>query len=221
MAASKPPFIHPSSFVDDGATIGDDTKVWHFCHIMPGAVIGRGCSLGQNVVVMPRTRIGDNCKIQNNVSIYEGVVLEDDVFCGPSMVFTNVLNPRSHVSRKHEYRETLVRRGATIGANATVVCGTTLGEYAFVGAGAVVTHDVKPFALVTGVPARQVGWMCRCGERLDIRDTNSEIRDIRDQRSAGAAARSVVRTETPRVTCEVCGTAYVLEEGDLRIEENG
>ena len=133
---------------------------------MPGAVIGERCSLGQNVVVMRGTRIGNNVKIQNNVSIYEGVELEDDVFCGPSMVFTNVINPRSHVSRKNEYRRTLVRRGASIGANATIVCGVTLGEYAFVGAGAVVTRDVPAYALVVGVPARRVGWMCQCGERL-------------------------------------------------------
>ncbi len=166
-------FIHESSYVDDGASVGDGTKIWHFCHVMPGAVIGERCSLGQNVVVMPGTRIGNNVKIQNNVSIYEGVELEDDVFCGPSMVFTNVVNPRSAVSRKHEYQRTLVRRGATIGANATVICGVTLGECAFVGAGAVVTKDVKSFALVTGVPARQVGWMCRCGERLGTAGTGN------------------------------------------------
>lgn len=160
------PFVHESAYVDAGAAIGADTKIWHFCHVMPGAVIGERCSLGQNVVVMGGTRIGDNVKIQNNVSIYEGVELEDDVFCGPSMVFTNVLNPRSHVSRKHEYRKTLVRRGASIGANATIVCGVTLGEYCFVGAGAVVTSDVPPFALMVGVPARRVGWMCQCGEPL-------------------------------------------------------
>lgn len=159
-------FVHESSYVDAGAEIGAGTKVWHFCHVMPGAVIGRGCSLGQNVVVMPGTRIGDNVRIQNNVSIYEGVTLEDDVFCGPSCVFTNVLNPRSHVPRKHEYRPTRVRRGASIGANATIVCGVTLGRYAFVGAGAVVTSDVPDYALVVGVPARRVGWMCHCGERL-------------------------------------------------------
>ena len=164
--ASNQPFIHESAYVDQGAVVGAGTKIWHFCHVMPGAVIGERCSLGQNVVVMNGTRIGNNCKIQNNVSIYEGVELEDDVFCGPSMVFTNVLNPRSHVSRKNEYRATRVRRGATIGANATIVCGTTLGEYAFVGAGAVVTGDVAPYALVVGVPARRIGWMCRCGERL-------------------------------------------------------
>jgi UDP-2-acetamido-3-amino-2,3-dideoxy-glucuronate N-acetyltransferase len=159
-------FAHPSSFVDDGAVIGKGTKIWHFCHILPGAVIGEGCNLGQNVVVMPGTRIGNNVRIQNNVSIYEGVTLEDDVFCGPSCVFTNVINPRSHVSRKAEYKATLVRRGATIGANATVVCGHELGEYCFIGAGAVVTELVPAYALMVGVPARRVGWMCKCGVRL-------------------------------------------------------
>src|SRR5678810_1428967 len=140
--------VHESAYVDDGATIGAGTKVWHFCHVLSGAVIGERCSLGQNVVVMPGTRIGNNVKIQNNVSIYEGVELEDDVFCGPSMVFTNVINPRSHVSRKHEYRKTLVRRGATIGANATIVCGHTIGSFAFIGAGAVVATDVADHALM-------------------------------------------------------------------------
>jgi UDP-2-acetamido-3-amino-2,3-dideoxy-glucuronate N-acetyltransferase len=187
-------FVHESSYVDDGATVGAGTKVWHFCHIMPGAVIGRRSSLGQNVVVMGGTRIGDNVKIQNNVSIYEGVELEDDVFCGPSMVFTNVVNPRSRVSRKHEYRRTLVRRGATIGANATIVCGVTLGEYAFVGAGSVVTHDVLPFALVVGVPGRRIGWMCRCGERLT------------DAAAAGGAS------------CDACGTRYVPDGEGIAIE---
>jgi UDP-2-acetamido-3-amino-2,3-dideoxy-glucuronate N-acetyltransferase len=158
--------IHESAYVDDGATIGAGTKVWHFCHVMGGAVIGARSSLGQNVVVMNGTRIGDNVKIQNNVSVYEGVELADDVFCGPSMVFTNVLNPRSHVSRRNEYRRTVVARGVSIGANATIVCGTTLGEYAFVGAGAVVARDVPAYALMVGVPARRIGWMCQCGERL-------------------------------------------------------
>ena len=159
-------FVHESAYVDDGARIGKGTKIWHFCHVMPGAEIGERCSLGQNVVVMSGTRLGTNVKVQNNVSIYEGVELEDDVFCGPSMVFTNVLNPRSHVPRRNEYRRTLIRRGATIGANATIVCGVTLGEYAFVGAGAVVTADVPPYAMMVGVPAQRRGWMCQCGERL-------------------------------------------------------
>ena len=183
-------FVHPSSFLDEGAAVGAGTKIWHFCHVMKGAVIGERSSLGQNVVVMPGTRIGNNVKIQNNVSIYEGVTLEDDVFCGPSCVFTNVLNPRSHVSRKHEYRPTLVKRGASIGANATIVCGTTLGEYAFIGAGAVVTSDVPAYGLMVGVPARRVGWMCQCGERLSV--------------SGGRAA------------CAACGAEYAESPGSLR-----
>ncbi len=181
--------IHPSAFVDEGATLGPGTRVWHFCHVMPGAVIGARCSLGQNVVVMDGTRLGDNVKVQNNVSIYEGVELEDDVFCGPSMVFTNVVNPRSHVPRKSEYRRTLVRRGASIGANATILCGTTLGEYAFVGAGAVVTRDVPAYALVTGVPARRTGWMCRCGVKLTGRG--------------------------PAYRCAACGSTYEERAGTL------
>ena len=160
--------VHESSYIDDGAVIGAGTKIWHFCHIMPGAVIGARCNLGQNVVVMGGTRLGDNVKVQNNVSIYEGVTLEDDVFCGPSCVFTNVTNPRSHVSRKSEYRATLVRRGASIGANATIICGATLGEYCFIGAGAVVRGEVPAYALMVGVPARRVGWMCQCGVRLQL-----------------------------------------------------
>ena len=159
-------FVHESSFVDDGARIGKGTKIWHFCHIMPGAVIGENCNLGQNVVVMGGTRVGNNVRIQNNVSIYEGVTLEDDVFCGPSCVFTNVINPRSHVSRKSEYQATMVRRGASIGANATIICGNELGEYCFIGAGALVNKSVLPYALMVGVPARRAGWMCKCGVRL-------------------------------------------------------
>ena len=161
-------FKHPSAIVDDGAQIGEGAKIWHFCHVSSGARIGSGSTLGQNVFVASTGVIGDRVRIQNNVSIYDGVVLDDDVFVGPSAVFTNVINPRSEVSRKHEYLPTRVGAGATIGANATVVCGSTLGRYSFVGAGAVVTHDVKPFALVVGVPARQIGWMCRCGERLAV-----------------------------------------------------
>jgi UDP-2-acetamido-3-amino-2,3-dideoxy-glucuronate N-acetyltransferase len=150
--------------VDEGATIGDGTKIWHFCHVMAGARVGAGCVLGQNVFVASGAVIGDRCRIQNNVSIYDGVVLEDDVFVGPSAVFTNVKNPRAAVSRKDAFVPTRVGRGATIGANATIVCGVALGEYAFVGAGAVVTSQVEAHALVTGVPARQVGWACACGE---------------------------------------------------------
>ncbi len=183
-------YVHPSSFVDDGAKIGPGTKIWHFSHVMPGAEIGARCNLGQNVVVMPGTRLGDNVKVQNNVSIYEGVELENDVFCGPSCVFTNVLNPRSHVSRKHEYRKTLVRRGASIGANATIVCGVTLGAYSFIGAGAVVTTDVPAYGLMVGVPARRVGWMCQCGERLRV--------------TAG------------RADCAACGAGYEESAGALR-----
>jgi UDP-2-acetamido-3-amino-2,3-dideoxy-glucuronate N-acetyltransferase len=182
------PFIHESAYVDDGAQIGSDTKVWHFCHVLGGAIIGERCSLGQNVVVMNGVRIANNVKIQNNVSVYEGVELEDDVFCGPSMVFTNVVNPRSHVSRKNEYKRTLVKKGATIGANATIVCGVTLDEYAFIGAGSVVTRDVSAYALMVGVPAKRVGWMCQCGERLPDRDPGS---------------------------CRVFGTRYTEKEGKL------
>jgi UDP-2-acetamido-3-amino-2,3-dideoxy-glucuronate N-acetyltransferase len=181
---------HESSYVDEGAIVGAGTIIWHFCHVMSGAVIGERCSLGQNVVVMPRVTLGCNVKVQNNVSLYEGVRCEDDVFLGPSMVFTNVINPRSHVSRKHEYRETLVRRGASIGANATVVCGNTLGEFAFVGAGAVVTREVPAYALVVGVPARVSGWVCQCGERLPL------------------PARVAVRT---MVQCAACGERYEAE----------
>lgn len=160
--------IHSTAIVDEGAEIGDGSRVWHWVHICAGARIGAGCSFGQNVFVGNDVRIGDNCKVQNNVSIYDAVTLEDDVFCGPSMVFTNVYNPRSAVNRKQEYRRTLVKRGATIGANATIVCGVTLGEYAFIAAGAVINKDVKPYALMAGVPARQVGWMSQHGERLDL-----------------------------------------------------
>jgi UDP-2-acetamido-3-amino-2,3-dideoxy-glucuronate N-acetyltransferase len=161
-------FIHPSSYIDDGAEIGSGTKIWHFCHVMPGAKIGHNCNLGQNVLVSPGVLIGNNVKIQNNVSLYTGVAIEDDVFLGPSMVFTNVVNPRSHVIRKSEYKNTLVRRGASIGANATIVCGVTLGRYCFVGAGSVVTRDVPDYALVYGNPARLRGWMCQCGVQLEF-----------------------------------------------------
>lgn len=178
---------HSSAVIDKGAKIGDGTRIWHFSHIMADSELGANCNLGQNVVVSPHVKVGNNVKIQNNVSLYTGVELEDDVFCGPSMVFTNVVNPRSHVVRKHEYRQTLVRRGASIGANATVVCGVTLGKYSFIGAGAVVTHDVPDYALMVGVPAAQIGWMCYCGVRLE--------------HTAGEGQ------------CSACGRKYKIENG--------
>ncbi|WP_336605575.1 acyltransferase [Fundidesulfovibrio soli] len=180
--------VHPTACVDQGARVGRGTCIWHFCHVLAGAEIGECCTLGQNVCVMGTARIGNGVKIQNNVSIYDGVVLEDDVFCGPSCVFTNVLTPRAFVCRRHEYRPTVVRRGATLGANSTVVCGHEIGAYAMVAAGAVVTGDVAPHALVMGVPARQAGWVCFCGERLDF----------------GADGTCA---------CAACGQAFALEDG--------
>ena len=164
--ADQPYYAHPSAIIDAGAQIGTGTKIWHFTHVMPGSVIGKNCSLGQNVVMSSRAKMGDGCKIQNNVSLYDDVELEDYVFCGPSMVFTNVLNPRAHIVRKHEYRRTLVRTGASIGANAVIVCGHTVGRYAFVGSGSVVTRPVPNYGLVFGNPARLHGFVCPCGGRL-------------------------------------------------------
>lgn len=161
-------FAHPTAVVDDGCEIGEGVKIWHFSHIMPGCKIGDQCNIGQNVVVSPKVVLGKNVRVQNNVSIYEGVICEDDVFLGPSMVFTNVINPRSAVSRKHEYLQTLVRKGASIGANATIVCGNEIGEYAFIGAGAVVTKPVPAYALVVGNPAKHIGWMSEFGHRLNF-----------------------------------------------------
>ena len=162
------PFIHPSAIVDEGAELGSGTRVWHFVHVCEGARIGEGVSLGQGVFVGNRVIVGDRCKVQNNVSLYDNVILEEGVFCGPSMVFTNVYNPRALVERKDEYRDTLVRKGATLGANCTIVCGVTIGAFAFVAAGAVVTADVKPYALMAGVPAKQLGWMSEFGERIPL-----------------------------------------------------
>ena len=177
---------HESAYIDEGCRIGDDTKIWHFTHVMSGSTVGARCNIGQNVVISPNVVIGDNVKIQNNVSVYTGVILEDDVFCGPSMVFTNVVNPRSHVSRKDEFRRTLVKRGATLGANCTIVCGHTIGRYAFVGAGAVVTKDVPDYAMVLGNPGRLSGWVCECGVKL----------------ASGAAVPE-------HVVCQACGLEYV------------
>ena len=187
--------MHASALVDEGAEIGAGTRVWHFCHIMSGARIGREVSLGQNVFVASGAVIGDGCRLQNNISVFDGVVLEPDVFCGPSMVFTNVRVPRAFVNRKDEFSRTVVRHGASLGANCTVVCGNKIGEYAMVAAGAVVTHDVLPHQLVAGVPAHALGWVCRCGERLDFGDAGSD--------AAGCAA-----------SCGRCGETYVMLSAD-------
>lgn len=170
-----PYFAHPTAVIDDNCTIGDGTKIWHFSHIMPGCIIGSNCNLGQNVVVSPKVILGNNVRVQNNVSIYEGVICEDDVFLGPSMVLTNVINPRSAVSRKAEYKTTLIKKGASIGANATIICGNTIGQYAFIGAGTVITKDVLPYALVVGNPGRQTGWMSEYGHRLVFNENNIAV----------------------------------------------
>jgi UDP-2-acetamido-3-amino-2,3-dideoxy-glucuronate N-acetyltransferase len=181
---------HPTAVIDDGCAIGDDTRIWHFSHVMAGARIGRACTIGQNVFIAGLAVIGNRVKIQNNVSIYDGIVLEDEVFCGPSMVFTNVTSPRSHISRRHQFESTLVRQGATLGANSTVLCGLTIGRYAFIGAGAVVTRDVADYALVVGNPARQVGWVCQCGVKL-----------------------SGMRLVATTVACRECAAVYRVESG--------
>lgn len=184
-------FAHPTAILDEGCEIGEGVKIWHFSHIMPGCKIGEGCNLGQNVVVSPKVVLGKNVRVQNNVSIYEGVICEDDVFLGPSMVFTNVVNPRSAVSRKHEYRPTLVRKGASVGANATIVCGNEIGAYALIGAGAVVTKPVPPYALVIGNPARQTGWVSEWGHKLQF-------------------------DKEGRATCPESGEKYILENNSVR-----
>ena len=168
-------YVHPSSIIDEGCTIGEGTKIWHFSHVMSGAIIGNNCNLGQNVVVLPKVILGSNVRVQNNVSIYEGVICEDDVFLGPSAVLTNVINPRSAVSRKTEFKTTLIKKGASIGANATIVCGNTIGEYAFIGAGAVVTKNVPAYALIVGNPGRQVGWMSEFGQKLQFGADNKAV----------------------------------------------
>lgn len=187
-------FVHPTAIVDDGAVIGAGTKVWHFVHVCAGATVGKRCVFGQNVFVGPGVTIGDGVKVQNNVSLYAGVIVEDDVFLGPSCVLTNVMNPRAHVERKDEFRTTILRRGCSLGANCTIVCGHDVGEYAFVGAGAVVTKDVPPHALVVGTPARVIGWMCRCGEKLA---------------RVGEAPASVA--------CARCGDGYAIDESGCRL----
>jgi len=185
-------FVHESSYIDEEVSIGKGTKIWHFCHILPQTLIGEGCSFGQNCVVGPKVSIGNNVKAQNNISIYEGVEIEDDVFLGPSMVFTNVINPRSAVNRKEEFKKTILKKGCSIGANTTVVCGATIGEYALVGAGAVIRSDVKPYALMVGVPAKQIGWVSRAGNRLHF-ESNGIATDHDDE--------TRYRLEEQRVIC--------------------
>ncbi|MGD0233441.1 MAG: acyltransferase [Syntrophorhabdales bacterium] len=193
-------FIHESSYVDENAEIGSGTKIWHFCHILFGSHIGEKCIIGQNCMIGPSVTIGNRCKFQNNVSVYTGVTLEDEVFCGPSCVFTNVYNPRAFIERKTEFRQTLVRRGATIGANATIICGATIGRYAMIAAGAVVKSDVPDYAIVAGAPARQVGWTCKCGTTL--RQANGE----------GLTAKGEVRMK-----CTYCRNEYALQGGHFVI----
>lgn len=168
-------YVHPSSIIDENCVIGEGTKIWHFSHVMSGAIIGNNCNLGQNVVVSPKVKLGNNVRVQNNVSIYEGVICEDDVFLGPSVVLTNVINPRSAVSRKQEYKTTLIKKGASIGANATIVCGNTIAEFAFIGAGAVVTKDVPAYALIIGNPGRQTGWMSEYGHKLKFNENSVAV----------------------------------------------
>ena len=194
---SKAYYVHPSAWVDEGAQIGERTKIWHFCHVMSNAIIGADCSLGQNVFVASKVEIGNSVKIQNNVSLYEGVVCEDEVFLGPSMVFTNVINPRSGVNRKSEYQQTIIQKGASIGANATLICGHTIGEYAFVAAGAVVTKDVPPYALAAGVPAKIIGWMSAHGERLNFDSDNKatcQASGVVYQKSGNAVAPTLTQS---------------------------
>ena len=189
---SSPFYLHPSSFVDDGVTIGEDTKIWHFSHILSNTTIGSNCSFGQNCVVGPNVKIGNGVKVQNNISIYDGVEIEDDVFLGPSMVFTNVINPRAFIQRKDEFKKTLLKKGCSIGANATIVCGVTIGEYALIGSGAVVNRDVKPYALMVGVPARQIGWVSKAGNTL-------------------------IFGEDAIATCKYDGSRYRLEDNQLKV----
>ncbi len=186
-------FVHPSSFIDDGVSVGNGTKIWHFCHILKGSKIGSECIVGQNVSIGPDVLIGNNCKIQNNVSVYKAITLEDDVFCGPSCVFTNVYNPRAFIERKQEFRPTLVKKGATIGANATIVCGVTVGKYAMVGAGAVIKSVVPDYAIFVGVPAKQAGWVCKCGTTLEFDNYNA--------------------------VCKRCGNIYKISNGNLIVIE--
>lgn len=193
-------FVHESSYIDEGVEIGEGTRIWHFCHVLANARIGKSCIIGQNCMIGANVSIGDRCKFQNNISVYTGVTIEEEVFCGPSCVFTNVYNPRAFIERKHEFRPTLVRKGATIGANSTIVCGATIGKYAIIAAGAVVKDDVPDYAIVAGVPARQVGWTCKCGTTLKM--------DNGERLTSG---------DNLHLTCSYCGNEYALETGSFFI----
>lgn len=202
-------FVHSSSYVDDQVRIGQGTKIWHFCHVLKGSRIGDKCIIGQNCMIGPDVTVGDRCKFQNNISVYTGVIIEDDVFCGPSCVFTNVYNPRAFIERKHEFKSTLVKRGATIGANATIVCGATIGRYALIAAGALVRKDVPDYAVVAGVPARQIGWVCQCGVSLELRvadDTSQPVGMVGDMNRHEQHVAS---------QCVHCGDRYELRDGRL------
>ena len=209
----SPYFVHESSFIDPDVEIGEGTKIWHFSHILTGARIGKNCIIGQNVCIERDVIIGNKCKIQNNVSVYKGVTLEDEVFCGPSCVFTNVYNPRAFIERKTEFRPTLVKQGATIGANATIVCGATIGRYVLIAAGAVVKSDVPDYAIVAGVPARQVGWVCKCGATL-----RQVIGDGQEAKRQAIGDGQEARGET-QVTCTYCGNEYCLKNGHISAVE--
>ena len=200
--ADKEYFIHPSAYIDKPVEIGKGTKIWHFSHILPNTQIGENCIIGQNCMIGPDVKIGKGCKIQNNVSVYKGVELEDYVFCGPSMVFTNILTPRAFIERKHEFKETLVKKGATIGANATIVCGNTIGKYSMIGAGAVVVCDVEDYALYTGIPAKRAGWVCKCGFVLIYKD---KIKG------------NTLKTEgkKTKISCPNCESIYILEDNNF------
>lgn len=193
-------FVHDSSYVDENCNIGENSKIWHFCHVLKGTTIGGNTTLGQNVVAGPNVKIGNNCKIQNNVSVYNGVEIEDGVFCGPSCVFTNVINPRAFIEKKDEFRKTLLKKGCSIGANATIVCGITIGQYALIAAGAVINKNVPEFALMAGIPARQIGWVCRCGETLKLNSKNDNESD------------SITK-------CMACKTRYSMKDNRLFLSE--
>jgi UDP-2-acetamido-3-amino-2,3-dideoxy-glucuronate N-acetyltransferase len=206
-------FVHDSSYVDENVTIGKGTRIWHFSHILGNTSIGEGCVIGQNAMIGPDVQVGNGCKFQNNISVYKGVTLEDEVFCGPSCVFTNVYNPRAFIERKHEFRTTLVKKGATIGANSTIICGCTIGRFAMIAAGAVIKADVPDYAVMAGVPARQVGWTCKCGTTLRVQRSTFNVQGnplVQDDYRSSASGDELVR-------CEYCGNEYGIQNGSLTV----